>query len=99
NFTDIMTIPASVSRRAFQAAQRGEPSDFFYVRRFTDGVTDTYVTVTCRMAGGGARVPLALTEVRLSFATPEGERPVYFLGRDEDLPRFGAHLRYNGGGR
>lgn len=98
NLTDVMTIPASVARRAYQDAQRGNPSEFFYVRRFTDGVTDTFVTVTCRMAGGGARVPLALTEVRIAFDTPEGQRPYYFLPREEALPPFSATLRFNGAG-
>ena len=32
--TDIMSIPASVARRAYQAALRGKASQFFYVRRF-----------------------------------------------------------------
>ena len=36
NFTDIMTIPASVARRAYQAAASGSASQFFYVRRFSD---------------------------------------------------------------
>jgi len=99
NLTDIMTIPASVARRAYQAAQAGQPSDFFYVRRFSDGVSDTYVTVTCRMAGGGARVPLALTAVNLYFDTPEGERPVYFIDRDAELPPWQAQINYNGAGR
>ena len=58
-FTDIMSIPASVSRRAFQDAQSGATSSFFYVRRFVSltGAPDEYVAGTCRMAGGGARVP------------------------------------------
>jgi hypothetical protein len=99
NFTDIMTIPQSVVRRAYQAAQSGSGSDFFYVRRFNDGVTDTFVAVTCRMAGGGARVPLALTEVRLYFDAAEGQRPFYFLGRNQELPPFAAEIRYNGAGR
>ena len=98
NLTDVMTIPASVARRAYQDAQRGNPSEFFYVRRFTDGVTDTFVTVTCRMAGGGARVPLALTEVRIAFDTPEGERPYYFLPRGDTLPPFSATIHFNGSG-
>jgi hypothetical protein len=99
NLTDIMTIPASVARRAYQQAQQGQTSDFFYVRRFNDGIVDTYVTVTCRMAGGGARTPLALTEVAVSFDTPEGKRPVWFINRDELLPPFGANVVYNGAGR
>jgi hypothetical protein len=99
NLTDIMTIPASVSRRAYQAAQDGSASNFFYVRRFSNGAQDTYVTVTCRLAGGGARTPLALTEVRMYFDTPQGQRPVHFLGRNQPLPPFVAEVRYNGAGR
>lgn len=99
NFTDIMTIPTSVARRAYQAAQGGSSSDFFYVRRFNDGVRDTFVTVTCRLTGGGARVPLALTEVRVYFETPAGQRPVHFLGRNQSLPPFAAEIKYNGAGR
>src|SRR5262249_6822237 len=33
-FTDIMSIPPSVARRAYQAAQAGSVSSFFYVRHF-----------------------------------------------------------------
>lgn len=99
NFTDIMTIPASVARRAYQAAQSGHPGNFFYVRRFSDGVQETYVTITCRLTNGGARVPMALTEVRLQFDTPQGQRPVYFIDRNETLPSFAAEIRYNGAGR
>jgi hypothetical protein len=60
-FTDIMTIPPSVARRAYQAAERGENSAFFYVRRFRSlsGGPDQFVAVTCRLTGGGARTPLA----------------------------------------
>ena len=55
NLTDVMTIPSSVTRRAYQDAAKGAASDFFYVRHFTGGAGgDRYVTVTCRMAGGGA---------------------------------------------
>ncbi|MGI1678908.1 MAG: hypothetical protein K6L75_09265 [Cellvibrionaceae bacterium] len=108
NFTDVMTIPASVTRRAFQRAQSGESGTFFYVRRFrglggagTDalGAGDTYITVTCRMAGGGARSPLALTDVRVQFETEEGLRPVYFLARNEKTPTMTAKIKYNGTGR
>src|ERR1041385_1809773 len=57
--TDVMSIPASVSRKAYEAAVNGETSSFFYVRRFVNraGGVDQYVSVTCRLAGGGARVP------------------------------------------
>jgi hypothetical protein len=77
-FTDIMSIPPSVARRAYQAAQAGSVSSFFYVRRFINlgggpdrgpGGPDEYVPVTCRLSGGGARTPFALTDVKVSFDT------------------------------
>lgn len=97
-FTDVMSIPPSVARRAYQAAARGETSSFFYVRRFvsTTGGPDEYVFVTCRLAGGGARVPLALTNVRLNF---EGDRAVVGVPRGEPVPPFSAEIAYNGTGR
>ncbi|NJO13448.1 MAG: hypothetical protein HC872_08285 [Gammaproteobacteria bacterium] len=59
NLTDVMTIPASVARRAYQAAAEGAASDFYYVRRFSGGAGgDRWVTVTCRMAGGAHAVRL-----------------------------------------
>ncbi len=97
-FTDIMSIPPSVARRAYQAAQDGSKSSFFYVRRFvsTVGGPDEFVFVTCRMAGGGARVPFSLVDVRLAFdvnqtvlSVKEGERP----------PSLNAGIVYNGTGR
>lgn len=97
-FTDIMSIPPSVARRAWQAAERGEHSAFYYVRRFvsTTGGPDEYVFVTCRLAGGGARVPLALLDVRLSFAV---ERAAPALQQGEIAPPVQAEIRYNGSGR
>ncbi len=69
SFTDIMSIPPSVARRAFQAAKGGATSGFFYVRRFIseDGGPDEFVPVTCRMSAGGARTPLSLTSVNMIF--------------------------------
>jgi hypothetical protein len=97
-FTDVMTIPPSVARRAYQAAARGDHSAFFYVRRFTSlsGGPDEYVFVTCRMAGGGARVPLALLDVQLRFA---GEQTVFSVPTGGQLPRLAAEIHYNGTGR
>ena len=99
NTTDIMTIPASVARRAYQDAARGERSAFFYVRKFTGADGDRYVAVTCRLAGGGARVPLALTDVRIRFQTEEGDRPIAQLVRDGMPPPVTARIHYNGSGR
>lgn len=98
NFTDIMSIPPSVARRAYQDAQTGETSSFYYVRRFAsrNGGPDEYVAVTCRLAGGGARVPLALTRVDLRFAV---ETPVLFIQPGQHVPAISAQIDYNGTGR
>jgi len=98
-FTDIMSIPPSVARRAYQAAREGENSAFFYVRRFVDPTgarPDEFVPVTCRMAGGGARVPFALLDVRLGFET---EDLVLSLDTGEAPPPLSARILYNGTGR
>ncbi|HEX7038085.1 MAG TPA: hypothetical protein VF210_20130, partial [Pseudomonadales bacterium] len=97
-FTDIMSIPPSVARRAYQAAEAGAPSAFFYVRRFvsTTGGPDEYVAVTCRLAGGGARVPLALLDVRLSFASKD---PILFVPPGAVPPPVAAEITYSGTGR
>jgi hypothetical protein len=96
--TDIMTIPASVSRRAYQDAARGSKSSFFYVRRFVSasGGPDEYVAVTCRLAGGGARVPFALTDVALTF---DAQTPVLFVEPESMVPPLKADIAYNGTGR
>jgi hypothetical protein len=97
-FTDIMSIPASVARRAYQAAERGAPSSFYYVRRFVRvaGGPDEFVAVTCRMAGGGARVPLALTHVVL---TTPNDAPVVFVTPGAPFPPVTAVITYTGTGR
>lgn len=108
NFTDIMTIPSAVTRKAFQDARNGNPSDFFYVRRFSSSnantdlptAADTYVVVTCRMAGGGARVPLALMDVQVQFLQDDGPKdPVRLLQRGEQAAPLTARILYNGSGR
>jgi hypothetical protein len=95
--TDVMSIPPSVARRAYQAAVDGDNSAFYYVRRFagSPGQPDQYIAVTCRMAGGGARVPLALTDVRLHF---DAETPVLFLQAGSPVPPVAADITYNGTG-
>jgi hypothetical protein len=97
-FTDIMSIPPSVARRAYQAAEAGRTSGFFYVRRFVSrsGGRDEYVAVTCRLAGGGARVPFSLLDVRLAFDT---DVPILFVRSGEQPAPFRAHIAYNGTGR
>ncbi|MBL8343309.1 MAG: hypothetical protein JNL30_17715 [Rubrivivax sp.] len=79
-------------RRAFQDAQAGLNSAFFYVRRFNGPAGGRFVAVTCRMAGGGARVPLALTEVRLAFQLEGVPPPVLLLARGQTPPRAAARI-------
>ena len=97
-FTDIMTIPPSVARRAYQAAARGDTSSFFYVRRFISqsGGPDEYVFVTCRLTGGGARTPLALLDVQLRFAD---RATVTTVAPGGAPPAIEAEIAYNGTGR
>jgi hypothetical protein len=96
--TDIMTITQNVARRAYESAANGAASSFFYVRRFVDpaGGPDEYVFVTCRLAGGGASVPLALTDVKLRFAA---DKQVLSTRVGEAPPALSAEITYNGTGR
>jgi hypothetical protein len=96
--TDIMSIPPSVARRAYQAAAAGERSTFFYVRRFISmtGGRDQYVAVTCELAGGGARTPFALKNVSLVF---DNQMLVAAVTEGEDPPALEALLSYNGTGQ
>ena len=96
-FTDIMSIPPSVARRAYQEIEAGRATQFFYVRRFssTVGGRDEYVVVTCRLTGGGARVPLSLLDVRLDFDSKE---PVGAVQPGSVLPLARAQITYNGTG-
>jgi hypothetical protein len=97
-FTDIMSIPPSVTRRAYQAAEDGQKSSFFYVRRFRNAATgqEQYVAVTCRLAGGGARVPFSLVDVEVKFNV---ETPILFIKPGEPVPSIAARILYNGTGR
>jgi hypothetical protein len=98
SFTDIMSIPPNVARRAYDAAAGGATSTFFYVRRFasTVGGPDEFVAVTCRLTGGGARTPLALLDVQLRF---DGNNPVTQFAAGQAPPRLFADVVYNGSGR
>ena len=97
-FTDVMSIPPSVARRAYQAAMDGADSRFFYVRRFANlsGGPDEYVLVTCRLASGGARTPFALTDAQLLF---EPDLPIVFVRPRTLTPKIKANIQYNGTGR
>lgn len=97
-YTDIMSITPQVARRAYLDAVRGNTATFFYVRRFvsTIGGPDEYVPVTIRLSGNGARVPLSLTEVKLTWGVG---KPILFVKIEEKLPRFQAEISYTGTGR
>jgi hypothetical protein len=100
NFSDIMVIPASVVRRAVQEGIEGKNSDFFYVRHFTGGSTgDKWVVVTCRLGAGGARTPLSLIDVKISFSGQADTTQLTVLRSGERLPRFSADIQYNGSGQ
>jgi hypothetical protein len=98
-YTDIMTLPASVARRAYQAAVGGATSSFFFVRRFvsTVGGPDEFVVVTCRMSGGSAGSPFSLTNVELGFVGTE--KPILFVRDGDKLPPINAEITYTGTGR
>jgi hypothetical protein len=97
-FYDIMSIPPSVSRKAFQLAETGQDGTFFYVRRFRSlsGGPDEFVAVTCRLSGGGARVPLSLLDVQLKFLS---DQPVGTVLPGSKLPFVEAKITYNGTGQ
>lgn len=99
NFTDVMTIPASVSRRAMQSARNGNNSSFFYIRKFESNGIAQYIAVTCRMSNGGARVPFSLTHVQPYFATEHGKQVVFLASQNQTLPSIQTDISYNGTGR
>jgi len=106
-YTDIVSVPASVARRAYQAAARGEDSQFFYVRRFISaaGAPDQFVVVTMRLSGNGAGVPFSLTDVQLDFGAGKGPRAsgqeplVLFIEPGGKAPPIRAEIKYTGAGR
>ncbi len=97
-YTDIMSVPPSVSRRAYLDAASGAPATFFYVRRFvsTVGGPDEFVPVTLRLTGNGSAAPFSITEVKLSWGV---DKPVLIVKPDEKLPSIKAEISYTGTGR
>jgi hypothetical protein len=98
SYTDIMSVTPEVARRAYLDAVHGSTSTFFYVRHFTSTVAgpDEFVPVTIRLSGNGARVPLSLTEVKLTWGVG---KPVLFVKTNEKLPGIEAEITYTGTGR
>jgi hypothetical protein len=99
-FTDVMSVPASVAQRAYEAALAGQPSGFFYVRHFVSssaiGTISRYVDVTCLLGAGGASAPFTLTNVRLRLPS---QVPVLFVTRGDRPPQLFAEIAYTGTGR
>ena len=54
---DVMSIPASVSRRAYQDAERGNTSSFYYVRRFVSSTGAVQTSMLLSPAGLPAAGP------------------------------------------
>ncbi|MBL8982031.1 MAG: hypothetical protein JNL26_07595 [Gemmatimonadetes bacterium] len=95
--TDVLTVPASVARRAYQSAAAGGAGVFYFVRRFrADDLGEAFAAVTLRLARGGARTPLAVTDVKLQFLT---EDPVQYVATGDVPSEVEAVIRYNGSGR
>jgi len=63
------------------------------------GGPDEYVPVTCRLSGGGARTPFALTDVKVSFDTEAAENAIVFVAPGRKPPAIKARIAYNGTGR
>jgi len=98
NMTDVMSIPNAVIKRAYQQAKQGVSSEFFYIRQFLNNGINTYVTVTCRMGGGGARTPLALTKVDLDFNNNKSRKAITLVKQSERLEKFSAKINFTGSG-
>ena len=98
SYTDVMSIPASVARRAYTDAASGAEATFFYVRRFVSetGGPDEFVPVTIRLGGNGAAVPFSLTNVKLSWGV---DKPVLLVKPGQKLPPVKAEITYTGTGR
>ena len=106
-YTDIVSVPAAIARKAYQAAARGEDPRFYYVRRFVNqnGGPDQYTFVTLRLTGNGVGVPFSLTDVRMGFGKQQGltgsgtEPQVLFVEPNGTLPPMRAEITYTGTGR
>ena len=100
--TDLMTVPASIARLAYQDAERGNESSFFYIRKFVDadtGGNPQYIATTLRLAASSAGAVFSLKSIQLRFSGKGSNAPILYVQRDGKLPSFGATLRYNGSGR
>lgn len=105
-YTDVVSVPASVARKAYQAAAAGQDSQFFYVRRFESPTgVDQFIAVTMRLTGNGIAAPFSLTDVQLGFGQSTGisasgqEPQVLFIEPGKKAPAVRAEIKYTGSGR
>jgi hypothetical protein len=106
-YTDVVSVPASVARKAYQAAAGGEDSQLYYVRRFENpnGGPDQFIAVGMRLTGNGIAAPFSLTDVQLGFGTGGGnaasgqEPQVLFIEPGKKAPPIRAEIKYTGAGR
>ncbi|MEB3199947.1 MAG: hypothetical protein VKK62_05420 [Synechococcaceae cyanobacterium] len=99
NFTDIMTIPETIARKAYQIGLEGGNTGFFYIRRFSGPSGTFYGVVTCRLTAGGATSPLSLINVELRFEGQSQTEPITAFATSADIRPFSAILHFNGTGR
>jgi hypothetical protein len=98
SYTDIMSIPPSVARRAYLDAASGADATFFYVRHFVSqlGGPDEFVPVVIRLGGNGSSAPFSITNVNLAWGV---DKPVILVKPEERLPQIQAEISYTGTGR
>lgn len=94
NLTDIMTIPETIARKAYQ-----QGGGFFYIRKFSGAGGDQYAVVTCRLGLGGARSPLSVMNLELRFEGQDLTQPVTSFSSTKEIRPFSALVKYNGSGR
>lgn len=99
SYTDIVSVPAAVARKAYQAAASGKDSEFFYVRRFFgDQQPDQNVVVRMRLSGAGAGTSFSLTDVQVGFGVNNGAL-VLSIEPGGKVPPLQAQIKYTGTGR
>jgi len=99
NFIEVMNVPPSVTRKAFQQALQGADPDFFYIRRFSDAGQNSYISVRLKLSSSSINTPLSLNQVKIQFQGKAANNVITFITRGEKLPEFGAQIRYSGQGR
>ena len=99
SYTDVVSVPAAIARKAYHAAASGKDSEFFYVRRFSaDEMPDQFVVVRMRLSGAGAGTPFSLTDVQVGFGVNSGPL-VLSIEPGGKVPPLQAQIKHTGTGR